>query len=268
MLRPVRQTSGPVPPILVGVDGVARCGAAPDVPSRGKDRLFRSIDAMKALRLLSTAEYAAGDPGGMRVGSPQRGGASWSTSRSMPTSAIPRCRWRPRTGNAGTEGRIVHARGALRQFLVPCERGSPVALETVGTWDLERGRDRSGRPGPAAGPRPQGKAHARHGEQARYARRAGAEPAPADRDAPHRVDPARCPPRPAGSPPHPQGPDPGAHPPQAPDPRHPGQGLGCGSRGRAICSGAAGADGSRPCCPCCPRIAGTRRSACWSSWRS
>ncbi len=33
------------------------------------------------------------------------------------------------------EGRIDHVRGALQQFLTTCERGSPVAVETVGTWD-------------------------------------------------------------------------------------------------------------------------------------
>ena len=52
----------------------------------------------------------------------------------MPTSGIPRCRWRPWTGHAGTEGRIAHTRGALQQCLTTCERGSPVALETVGNW--------------------------------------------------------------------------------------------------------------------------------------
>ena len=65
------------------------------------------------------------------------------------------------------EGRIAHTRGALQQFLTTCERGSPVALETVGNWDLDRGRDRSGWPGPAAGPRAQGEAHAGHGQQDR-----------------------------------------------------------------------------------------------------
>ena len=70
-------------------------------------------------------------------------------------------------GQRRYEGRIVHARGALQQFLESRERGSPVALETVGNWDLDRGRDRSGWPGPAAGPRAQGEAHARHGQQDR-----------------------------------------------------------------------------------------------------
>ena len=70
-------------------------------------------------------------------------------------------------GKRRYEGRIAHARGALQQFLTTCERGSPVALETVGNWDLDRGRDRSGRPAPAVGPCAQGEAHAGHGEQDR-----------------------------------------------------------------------------------------------------
>ena len=70
-------------------------------------------------------------------------------------------------GERRYEGRIAHARGALQQFLTTCEPGSPVALETGGNWDLDRGRERSGRPGPAAGPRPEGEAYARHGEQDR-----------------------------------------------------------------------------------------------------
>ncbi len=37
-------------------------------------------------------------------------------------------------GERRYEGRIVHARGALQQFLESRERGSPVALETVGNW--------------------------------------------------------------------------------------------------------------------------------------
>jgi len=37
-------------------------------------------------------------------------------------------------GKRRYEGRIAHARGALQQFLTTCERGSPVALETVGNW--------------------------------------------------------------------------------------------------------------------------------------
>ena len=65
------------------------------------------------------------------------------------------------------EGRIAHTRGALQRFLETRERGSPVALETVGNWDLDRGRDRGGRAGSAVGPRAQGEAQARHGEQDR-----------------------------------------------------------------------------------------------------
>ena len=37
-------------------------------------------------------------------------------------------------GERRYEGRIAHARGALQPFLTTCERGSPVALETVGHW--------------------------------------------------------------------------------------------------------------------------------------
>jgi len=70
-------------------------------------------------------------------------------------------------GERRYEGRIVHTRGALQQFLATCERGSPVAVETVGNWDLDRGRDRSGRPAPPVGPRAQGEAHAGHGQQDR-----------------------------------------------------------------------------------------------------
>ncbi len=32
------------------------------------------------------------------------------------------------------EARIEHDRGALRHFLERCERGSPVAVETIGNW--------------------------------------------------------------------------------------------------------------------------------------
>ena len=32
------------------------------------------------------------------------------------------------------EERIEHERGALQAFLARCERGSPVAVETVGNW--------------------------------------------------------------------------------------------------------------------------------------
>jgi len=37
-------------------------------------------------------------------------------------------------GERRYEGRITHTRGALQQFLTTRERGSPVALETVGNW--------------------------------------------------------------------------------------------------------------------------------------
>jgi hypothetical protein len=32
------------------------------------------------------------------------------------------------------EQRIAHQRGVLQQFLERCERGSPVAVETIGNW--------------------------------------------------------------------------------------------------------------------------------------
>lgn len=37
-------------------------------------------------------------------------------------------------GQVVREERIEHARGALRGFLERCERGSPVAVETIGNW--------------------------------------------------------------------------------------------------------------------------------------
>jgi hypothetical protein len=37
-------------------------------------------------------------------------------------------------GQLVREQRIAHERGALQQFLERCERGSPVAVETVGNW--------------------------------------------------------------------------------------------------------------------------------------
>lgn len=37
-------------------------------------------------------------------------------------------------GTVIRERRIPHERGALRQFLQPCEPGAPVAVETVGNW--------------------------------------------------------------------------------------------------------------------------------------
>jgi transposase len=37
-------------------------------------------------------------------------------------------------GGAPREVKIAHERGALRKFLEGCERGSPVAVETIGNW--------------------------------------------------------------------------------------------------------------------------------------
>jgi hypothetical protein len=37
-------------------------------------------------------------------------------------------------GRLVREQRIPHERGALQQFLERCERGSPVAVETIGNW--------------------------------------------------------------------------------------------------------------------------------------
>ena len=37
-------------------------------------------------------------------------------------------------GQLVREQRIAHERGALQQFLERCERGSTVAVETVGNW--------------------------------------------------------------------------------------------------------------------------------------
>jgi hypothetical protein len=37
-------------------------------------------------------------------------------------------------GGVIREERIEHERGALQAFLTRCERGSPVALETIGNW--------------------------------------------------------------------------------------------------------------------------------------
>jgi transposase len=37
-------------------------------------------------------------------------------------------------GNIVCEGQIQHTRGALTEFLARCERGSPVAVETIGNW--------------------------------------------------------------------------------------------------------------------------------------
>src|SRR3989442_12079069 len=38
-------------------------------------------------------------------------------------------------GQLVREERIEHDRGSLREFLDRCERGSPVAVETIGNWD-------------------------------------------------------------------------------------------------------------------------------------
>ena len=38
------------------------------------------------------------------------------------------------TGGVAREVRIKHERGALREFLGGCERGSSVAVETIGNW--------------------------------------------------------------------------------------------------------------------------------------
>lgn len=40
----------------------------------------------------------------------------------------------PAAGGPAREVRIDHQRGALRDFLHSCERGSPVAVETIGSW--------------------------------------------------------------------------------------------------------------------------------------
>jgi len=37
-------------------------------------------------------------------------------------------------GDLVREERIEHDRGSLREFLERCERGSPVAVETIGNW--------------------------------------------------------------------------------------------------------------------------------------
>src|SRR2546426_6614404 len=37
-------------------------------------------------------------------------------------------------GQLVREQRLPHERGALQQFLARCERGSPVAVETIGNW--------------------------------------------------------------------------------------------------------------------------------------
>jgi hypothetical protein len=37
-------------------------------------------------------------------------------------------------GRSVREGRIAHSKGALIEFLAGCERGSPVAVKTIGNW--------------------------------------------------------------------------------------------------------------------------------------
>jgi transposase len=37
-------------------------------------------------------------------------------------------------GRRVQERRVPHERGAVRRFLAHCEAGSPVAVETIGTW--------------------------------------------------------------------------------------------------------------------------------------
>src|SRR5574341_1043424 len=111
-------------------------------------------DAMKALRLLSAAAYAAVDPGGGAGGVPaERRRAAMEYIAFDAHKRYTQVSVETADGERRYEGRIDHVRGALQQFLATCERGSPVAVETVGNWDLDRGRDRGGRPGPAAGPR-------------------------------------------------------------------------------------------------------------------
>ncbi len=40
----------------------------------------------------------------------------------------------PATGGPAREARIPHARGALQDCWQGCDRGSPVAVETIGRW--------------------------------------------------------------------------------------------------------------------------------------
>jgi len=37
-------------------------------------------------------------------------------------------------GKVVREGRVTHSKGALIEFLAGCERGFPVAVETIGNW--------------------------------------------------------------------------------------------------------------------------------------
>jgi hypothetical protein len=206
-----------------------RCTVVPGGGGRRSRRELRldscSLDAMKALRLLGTAEYAAGDPGGMRGGSPQRGGAPpGRTSPSLPTSALPRCRWRPWPGHAATKGESrtpgAPCRGSSRP--VSAARRSRSRRSGTGTWlgdEIE-----------AAGQVPQ-LVHARKAK-----RRLGMVNKTDTLDArgltrlqrtgtlPTVGIPPGGPPGSTRPSPPPYDPHAGAPPPQEPHPRHPGQG--------------------------------------------
>ena len=126
-------------------------------------------------------------------------------------------------GRLVREQRIAHERGALREFLERCERGSPVAVETIGNWywivdEIE-----------AAGCVPK-LVHARKAKlmmgeinKTDQARRAGAQPAAAGRDAADGLDSARRIAGPAGPAAHPDGARPAADAAQESDSRHLGQ---------------------------------------------
>jgi hypothetical protein len=161
------------------------------------------------------------------------------------------------------EGRIAHARGALQQFLTTRERGSPVALETVGNWywivdEIE-----------AAGQIPQ-LVHARKAKlmlgmvnktDKLDARGLNRLPRPGTLP---RVAPARASGRGISAPAWAAR----AHRLQEPDPCHPGQGPGSGLRAPVPRSGAAAARGSRRRSLSSRRTAGTRRSASLNSLTS
>src|SRR5574341_2182598 len=132
----------------LGSEGEAVSSSGTWLPTKGES------DAMKALRLPSTAAYTAVDPGGGAGGVPaERRRAAMEYIAFDAHKRYTQVSVETADGERRYEGRIDHVRGALQQFLATCERGSPVAVETVGNWDLDRGRDRGGRPGPAAGPR-------------------------------------------------------------------------------------------------------------------
>ena len=40
----------------------------------------------------------------------------------------------PQKGGEPKETRIAHERGAIQEFLGTCQKGSPVAVETIGNW--------------------------------------------------------------------------------------------------------------------------------------